>query len=196
MRARLRTTALLPVLALAALTPSGCSWMFVDRPPPDYVRQPDFTCTDSYAVPGIDTATAALALALAYDFGTTPISVYDTKTRNDYAEATVTMLLATGIYAASAGSGFSRVSQCIAAKAHMATLRTPPQYPYPYGYPPYGAAPQWPYGYPPQSPYPPPGYRPPSAAPPAPGGVPPSMAPPQPQPPASPPQAPPPGPAP
>jgi hypothetical protein len=53
------------VLAFAAAPGTGCSWIFVDRPPPEPVpATTQVACTTSVASPVIDTTLAGLALGL------------------------------------------------------------------------------------------------------------------------------------
>jgi hypothetical protein len=162
--------ALVAVLALAAAQ-AGCSWIMVEQRPSDYERRPNFSCTDSYGAPAIDTLASALFLALSLNAATEKVPQDQIDEQGRIALVT---LAAAGVYVASAASGYTHVSQCNTAKAQAALLRNAPPYPY-YLYPPPGY------------PYPPPGYAypPPAAVLRAPAGPP--VAPAPPPPPAAPP---------
>jgi hypothetical protein len=48
------------VLALAALSAGGCSWAFVNGPPPGYQHLPYVDCTSSNALPTLDVIISAI----------------------------------------------------------------------------------------------------------------------------------------
>jgi len=163
------------VVALVALSLTGCSFLFVRGPGDPATRPPTVypDCTSSMTWPIVDGALAAM-----YAFGAVGMLTTDgfgASTNDDEMEeaAIASMLFA---IAAGAGSyiGYQRVSECRDARAAYV-----PPYPHvvpPYGYPPPqpGPYPQpYPGPYPPpqspaapQGPYPgPPPYAPPASAP-------------------------------
>ena len=48
------------VVALAALSAGGCSWAFVNGPPPDHQHLPYIDCTSSNALPTLDVIISAI----------------------------------------------------------------------------------------------------------------------------------------
>lgn len=176
-------------LGVLAMTPvgSGCSFLFVDGPPAQADRMPFFTCSTSAGWPVVDVVLAGLEGLGTIINASQPDSYYtDMNNGLSKGEYVAIGLGWTALFAVSAITGFSRVSDCNAALARASQRQMRPAYgTYPppgYGQPPgYGPPPGYPpppAGYPPPpSPYaPPPGAAPAPGAPPA--GAPPAEAPP------------------
>ena len=91
--------------ALIALLP-GCSFIFVERAPPDHEQRASFVCTSSYVAPILDTVVVGLqAAALVAQARGTAEEEASTEAR--------LMQAAFGIVAAaSAIHGYSRVPEC------------------------------------------------------------------------------------
>jgi hypothetical protein len=158
---------LLGLAALAAPGSAGCSFLFVDGPPPQYQQMPYFQCTSSVGWPVVDTILGALSGA--------SVLVALSRSDADYINTTYTRrddivgnALFLGLFGAAAIVGYTKTSDCREAQASTAMRRMPPQgYPPPYGYPPTAFPPM----------YAPPPQAPPAAAPPAPPPAPPPAAP-------------------
>ena len=111
--------ALRAAVALAALgVAPGCSYLFVDGPPPGHEQMQYFDCTTSRAAPIADTVFAALyglsALAPAAESGL----------REDQGLVIAALAGVALFEAGSAAHGFGRTSKCEAAKKQMAGRRT------------------------------------------------------------------------
>jgi hypothetical protein len=170
-------------LAIATLATAfgGCSFAFVNGPPPNHRTSPFFTCTSGNGAPILDTVAATIGLIDAASFAADGLSDSSTTTGSK----TANMIVLGGgaaLLAASAAYGYKKTSECRAAEADL--LRRTPVYTAPSPFAPH--APQGPQA-PPQVPYDPwvahpaavpvtpgasPGVEPPGAAPPAPGSSP------------------------
>jgi hypothetical protein len=140
---------------------SGCSFFFVDGPPPNAKNLRTFNCTTSNAVPGTDLGIAGL-VAL-YGYGAAIGAAIDASSpetgssSQSSAKETATILAAatTGVAAvflASAYVGHERATECREATGELMMRLFPNPGPVP--------APGYAPGYPPPG-YPPPGYPPP-----------------------------------
>jgi hypothetical protein len=128
-------------VAMAALTASGCSFLFSEGPPADSARRPYFTCAESYAPPIVDTVIAgltALAVAGAKQTPDETEQAYEQRVGGTLGVAVVTGLAA--IY------GYAVVGSCRDAKEqHAAEAWRASRLPPPYGVGPEGAPrPVWP----------------------------------------------------
>ncbi len=112
-------------LAIAALSTAfgGCSFAFVNGPPPNHRTSAFFACTSSNGVPLLDTIAASIGLLDAVSFATSSGSDSSTttgsKSGNVIAAGAVTALLA-----ASAAYGYQKTSECREAEADL-LRRTP-----------------------------------------------------------------------
>lgn len=107
---------------------SGCSFLFVNGPPPDHKTSTFFDCTSSNTIPFVDVAFAAGSVLEAVEGGTGVQSQgYDTTTTSRTGEA-VTFGVTAAVLAASAAYGFNKTSQCREALADL-VRRTPPAAP-------------------------------------------------------------------
>ena len=116
---------LLGPVALAALSTAfaGCSFAFVNGPPPDHRTSPFFTCTSSKAVPMLDTVAATLVLLDAVTFATESGSDGNTTTGSRTGNAIV-LGAGAALLAASAAYGYKKTSECREAEADL-LRRTP-----------------------------------------------------------------------
>jgi hypothetical protein len=91
---------------------SGCSWIFVQPPPPDYGRGRDLDCTTNRAAPVIDTIfTITNVISALYVAGQNNVT-------NKGASVGLGLSVA-ALWGMSAGYGYSNTSQCEEAKASM-----------------------------------------------------------------------------
>jgi hypothetical protein len=116
---------LLGPLALAALSTAfaGCSFAFVNGPPPDHHTSPFFTCTSGKGVPMLDTVAATLVLLDGVGFATESGSDGNTATGSRTGNAIV-LGAGAALLAASAAYGYKKTSEC--SEAEMDLLRRTP----------------------------------------------------------------------
>jgi hypothetical protein len=116
---------LLGPLAIAALSTafSGCSFAFVNGPPPDHRTSPFFTCTSGNGVPMLDTVAATLVLLDAVTFATESGSDGNTTTGSRTGNAIV-LGAGAALLAASAAYGYKKTSECREAEVDL-VRRTP-----------------------------------------------------------------------
>jgi hypothetical protein len=172
---------------------SGCSFAFVNGPPPHHEQIPAFDCTESRVAPVLDTVFAALqVLNFALAAGSTDQQWSDDFNGNppiSRGAAVPLYAVLTAVATASAVYGYSKTGSCRealeAARNRARGTNVGPQAP---GPPP----PLGPPGVPPGTAVPPPVMLPPPAPPPSPAAPPPSAPPPPPATPPPPPSAPPP----
>ena len=112
-------------LAIAALSTAfgGCSFAFVNGPPPNHRTSAFFGCTSSNGVPMLDTIAATLGLldAVSYATGSGSDSNTATGSRRDNA---IAFGAVTAVLAASAAYGYKKTSECREAEADL-VRRTP-----------------------------------------------------------------------
>ena len=100
------------VLTVLAASTGGCSWIFVDGPPPDHADLDYFTCTPSRVAPRLDVVGAGLNVlaALVVAASDADFNYYG---GNSIRETLILGYLGqAAIYGFSARSGFSRVNAC------------------------------------------------------------------------------------
>lgn len=100
------------LITILAASAGGCSWIFVDGPPPDHAELDYFTCTPSRVAPRLDVVGAGLNVlaALAVAASDTYLNSYgDNSVRETFI---LGYLGQAAIYGFSARSGFSRVNAC------------------------------------------------------------------------------------
>jgi hypothetical protein len=116
---------LLGPLAIAALSTAlgGCSFAFVNGPPPNHRTSPFFTCTSSNGVPMLDAVAATIALLDAASFATDSGSESSTTTGSKTGNAIV-LGAGAALLAASAAYGYKKTSECREAEADL-VRRTP-----------------------------------------------------------------------
>jgi hypothetical protein len=112
-------------LAIAALSTAlgGCSFAFVNGPPPNHRTSPFFTCTSSNGVPMLDAVAATIALLDAASFATDSGSESSTTTGSKTGNAIV-LGAGAALLAASAAYGYKKTSECREAEADL-VRRTP-----------------------------------------------------------------------
>ena len=112
-------------VAMATLTLSGCSLMFVHGPPPDYEGLDHVVCTESNTAPVLDVLLAGLGLAggivLAIDVANDPL-IQNTEPNGEpvVLEAIALGVIPATVLGVSAGVGFNRVKKCRAAREQLA----------------------------------------------------------------------------
>lgn len=112
--------------ALLSVTAGGCSFLFVNGPPPDHKTSNFFGCTSSNTIPFVDIAFAAGSVLEAVEGGAGAQSQnYNTTTASRTGEA-VTFGVTAAVLAASAAYGFSKTSQCREALADLVRRAPPP----------------------------------------------------------------------
>jgi hypothetical protein len=166
-------------LAIAFLSTAvgGCSFAFVNGPPPNHKTSAFFDCTSSNALPIIDSVVAAGALLDAVGAGAGSSSFVNNDGTMSTSSARTSVAIAYGagaaLLAASAGYGFKKTSECRDAEADL--IRRTPVSPVFTGGPPL-MAPRGPYdpwvAHPPVAPVAPPALAPPTTAPGAPAPAP------------------------
>lgn len=114
--------------AILSVACGGCSFLFVNGPPPDHKTSSFFGCTSSNTIPIVDLAFAAGSVLEAVEGGTaTQTQDYGTTTGSRTGEA-ITFGVTAAVLAASAAYGFNKTSQCRDALADL-VRRTPPPTP-------------------------------------------------------------------
>jgi hypothetical protein len=159
--------ALVATLILTSLT-GGCSFAFVNGPPPNHRQLPFFGCTSSNTIPTLDVAAGALSLLDAVAAGTGGSG--STATGSGKADL-ITFAAGAALLGASAAYGYKKTAECRDAETQL-VLRTPPTptlAPRPYYAPPVPYDPWVPH--PAVTPVAPPGGLP-AAPPPSPGASP------------------------
>ena len=111
-------------LVLAALSTAfgGCSFAFVNGPPPNHKTAAFFGCTSGNGVPLLDTAAAAIGLIDALSFATG--STNDLSTTGSRKGDAIAFGAGAAVLAASAAYGFKKTSECREAQADL-VRRTP-----------------------------------------------------------------------
>jgi hypothetical protein len=181
-RTKGRPDALALVLcAVAATATNGCSFLFVDGPPPNARKLRAFNCTTSNSWPTTDVILGGLTLldGLGAVTSASQSSTYGGNNNGNYIAAGVA-LGGAALFAASAVSGYKDTSACREATSELMTRLYPPNAPSG-GFAPYApmAQPYDPWTAPPPAAAPPPGSAPPpGAAPPSGPAPPPAAAPP------------------
>ncbi len=110
------------IVALMSALP-GCSFLFVDGPPPDHAEREHFTCTTSRLGPIVDTV-------FAVTYGAQAAGVVATRGSNSSSsnESTLTLALFVlgfaGLFGASAYSGYVDTSDCGEAMDALEARRT------------------------------------------------------------------------
>jgi hypothetical protein len=122
-RANPRTAVGLAVLLALAGPASGCSFLFVTRPPPPAERGRNFDCTSSNVAPVIDTLIAGWQVIRTVIALSAPESAYTNAPLSRGADIGVGIGLL-GLFAASAGTGYNATSECREALADS----EPPSY--------------------------------------------------------------------
>jgi len=137
----MRCTALVMVMAL-----SGCSFVFVKGPPPNHEQLPYFDCTESRAVPVLDTVFTLLQAAnLLLAASTTDQEWADNFDGNPPFERSSAVPLYVVLAALGAGGmyyGFKNTGECRDARAQAQARGWSPSAPQPQPYPPQPYAPQ------------------------------------------------------
>jgi hypothetical protein len=112
-------------LAIAALSTMlcGCSFAFVNGPPPNHKTSSFFGCTSSNGVPMLDTVAATIGLLDAVSLATGSGSDSNTTTGSRTSSA-IAAGAVTAVFAASAAYGFKKTSECREAEADL-VRRTP-----------------------------------------------------------------------
>jgi hypothetical protein len=112
-------------LAIATLSTviGGCSFAFVNGPPPNHRTSAFFGCTSSNGVPMLDTIAATLGLLDAVSFATGSGSDSNATTGSRTSSALAAGAV-TAVFAASAAYGYKKTSECREAEADL-VRRTP-----------------------------------------------------------------------
>jgi hypothetical protein len=104
----------LVVVLCSSLVLGGCSFVFVKGPPANHEQLPAVTCTESWIVPGLDTAfTAIQVISLAY-------AASASEWNENFLSRTGSIVLYAGLAALGGAGmyyGFTRTKRCRAAKA-------------------------------------------------------------------------------
>lgn len=111
-------------LALVSVVSGGCSFLFVNGPPPNHRTSSFFGCTSSNALPFVDVAFAAGSILEAFDPGAGS-SGYATASGAQAANV-VAYGATAALLAASAAYGFSKTSRCREAQAELLARLPPP----------------------------------------------------------------------
>jgi hypothetical protein len=111
-------------LAIAALSTAlgGCSFAFVNGPPPNHRTSPFFGCTSGNGLPTLDAVGATLGLLDAVSFATS--STNDLSTTGSRKGDAIAFGAGAAVLAASAAYGFKKTSECREAEADL-VRRTP-----------------------------------------------------------------------
>jgi hypothetical protein len=111
-------------LAIAALSTAfgGCSFAFVNGPPPNHRTSPFFTCTSGNGVPALDTIAAAIVVLDAVSLATDP--VVDSASSRSKTENDIILGAGAAVLAASAAYGYKKAAECREAQADL-LRRTP-----------------------------------------------------------------------
>jgi hypothetical protein len=99
------------VLALLALTGSGCSFLFVDGPPAAHTKLPFFECTSSVTLPTIDLVIGAVAGIQAGAVVMDP--------NNSSTESAIVAAGEAALFTASAIYGYNKTAKCREAKSEL-----------------------------------------------------------------------------
>jgi hypothetical protein len=163
---------LLVATLILASASGGCSFAFVNGPPPNHRQLSFFGCTSSNTIPTLDAAVAALSVVDAVVAGTGGDGS-STSTGSNKGDA-ITFAATAALLGASAAYGYKKTSECRVAEAEL-VRRTPPTpllAPQPYARPPVPYDPWLPHpAAPPAPPAPAPGASAPAAPPPARGSA-------------------------
>ncbi len=102
-------------IALLSTAVGGCSFAFVNGPPPNYKTSPFFDCTSGNVLPILDSVVAGGLLIDAVGAGTAS-GAFASSSANTSASARAGNAIALGagaaLLAASAGYGFKKTSEC------------------------------------------------------------------------------------
>jgi len=123
---RLRRWRHTPTLALAAIILSGCSWAFVQAPPPGHQTMSYFDCTSSNALPTLDLIIGTVGLLEGISF-TTDGNGASTVSQNK--NAIVVAAAQTALFAVSSYYGYRTTATCREAKEDL--VRRYPVHPVP-----------------------------------------------------------------
>ena len=123
--------ALVATLILTSAT-GGCSFAFVNGPPPNHRQLPFFDCTASNTLPTLDLVAGALSLLDAVAAGTDGSG--STATGSGKADL-ITFAVGAALLGASAAYGYKKTGECRDAETQL-MLRTPPTPTLAPGYPP------------------------------------------------------------
>jgi len=112
------------LLAIAALSTAlgGCSFAFVNGPPPNHRTSPFIACTSGNGIPILDTVGATIGLLDALSFATN--STNDLSTTGSRKGDAIAFGAGAALLAASAAYGFKKTSECREAQADL-LRRTP-----------------------------------------------------------------------
>jgi hypothetical protein len=111
------------VIAALSTAFGGCSFAFVNGPPPNHRTSAFFGCTSSNGVPMLDTAAATVGLLDAVAFATGSGSDSNTTTGSRSGNAIAAGAVA-AIFAASAAYGYKKTLECREAEVDL-LRRTP-----------------------------------------------------------------------
>ncbi len=103
------------MLAGTLVTTSGCSWIFMNKPPASADAQLDVDCTESRTAPVVDTVFAALyviGMASTLATGGSSSSGGTMTTSTPTTGIIISGLITVGIFGASAYSGYSWAARC------------------------------------------------------------------------------------
>ena len=113
---------LVATLILASAT-GGCSFAFVNGPPPNHRQLSFFGCTSSNTIPTLDLAVGALSVVDAVVAGSSSGST-STSTGSGKGDA-IAFAATAALLGASAAYGYKKTSECREAEAEL-VRRTPP----------------------------------------------------------------------
>lgn len=114
-------TLLVATLILASAT-GGCSFAFVNGPPPNHRQLSFFGCTSSNTIPTLDAAVAALSVVDAVVAGTGGGG--STSSTGSSKGDAITFAATAALLGASAAYGYKKTSECRVAEAEL-VRRTP-----------------------------------------------------------------------
>jgi hypothetical protein len=110
---------------VVALCLGGCSFVFVNGPPPNPAREPSFDCTETIAVPVIDTVPAVFFDAFTALVLISLASTYNSPGSHDGAVIAGFAAIPAGLlgiaYTISAARGYGDVDACREAKTAAAS---------------------------------------------------------------------------
>lgn len=137
--------ALRTVAALTALS-SGCSFMFVDKAPPQHAQMPYFECTSGKGWPRTDLAGGVVAGILGLTFLAASVAFTGWGEASDEeAQLIAVPLLSSALLLSSSYVGYERVEECRQAKdaliGRIYRMQAPYGQPAPYPYAPPPAPP-------------------------------------------------------
>jgi hypothetical protein len=133
-RGRRQLVGLVPLLLCFGVAASGCSFVFVDGPPPRQERRTDFDCSTGYGVPALDTGVVVLGLSFLLIRGAGAYAVGGLDRSEGALVAFSTML---GFFF-SAVTGYERVYAC---REALQEAEPPPEAPHHHRPPPSRPAP-------------------------------------------------------